>query len=114
MTVLQEAWLGRVLKPRSWSELCRAVGKPHQSGEESGGRSGRLTYLELELAASWLAPAIQDEAGADDNEADEEEGSDDSVVQTSQKPAPSTPGMSLYTLTFENFCRNGAGAVRGW
>ena len=86
--VLQVAWLGRVLKPRSWSEVCRAVGKPHQSGEESGGRSGRLTYLELELAASWLAPAVQDAAGADDNDADQEEASDECVVQTSQKAAP--------------------------
>ena len=63
--------------------------KPHQGAEESGGGiSAGLTYLELELAASWLAPAVQDEAGADDNEADQEEASDECVVQTSQKAAP--------------------------
>jgi hypothetical protein len=52
--------------------------------------SGGLTYLELELAASWLAPAVQDldAAGADDNDADQEEASDECVVQTSQKAAP--------------------------
>jgi len=67
------AWLRRVLRPRPWSELWHAVGKAQDGPEQSAPGNASLTYLELELAASWLAPvsfaAAQAAPGADEEEA---------------------------------------------
>ena len=52
-------WLRRALAPTSWAMLARRVGKDLEEGvgnaEAAGGLSGGLTYLEMDLAATWLA-----------------------------------------------------------
>ena len=53
-------WLRRVVHPRLWPDVSRRVGKilSAEGGlDATGGLGGGLSYLEIELAASWLSCA---------------------------------------------------------
>ena len=62
---MQVRWLRRVIAPRQWEQVAQRVGKVlgARAGEEeewevAGGFGGGLSYLEIDLAATWLAPQV--------------------------------------------------------
>jgi hypothetical protein len=66
---MQVRWLRRVIAPRRWEQVAQRVGKLLRAGageeEEwevaggfAGGFGGGLSYLEIDLAATWLAPQV--------------------------------------------------------